>query len=226
MAPTRKRATAAGNPFWISFSDLMAGLLFVFILIFAVTILAFQEEQESMEAERAARENITKKIVAMLLDQFQTEYDYPVEINQETGTLTVSEGVLFEFNEAVLTDDGQAFLQDFIPKYCTILFQIPEIGEEIAAVIVEGHTDEIGSYQFNMGLSLRRAYSVVEYIYDSDRFAEFAYKTTLQQKLSANGRSKIELKETPVLSRRVEFKFRLRDIDAFETAIDDVEPSK
>jgi chemotaxis protein MotB len=197
------------NPFWISFSDLMAGLLFVFILIFAVMALALQEERES-------RQEITETIVGMLLEQFEAEYNYPVEISKETGTITVSEGVLFEFNETDLTPAGRAFLNDFIPQYCAALFRVPEIRDEIAAVIVEGHTDEVGSYQFNMALSLRRALSVIEYIFDASELPDFVHKTTLQQKLSANGRSKVELKETPESSRRVEFKFRLRDLSTFE----------
>jgi len=202
------------NPFWISFSDLMAGLLFVFILIFAVTILAYQEQEPSV-----SREKITQALVSMLLDQFQAKHHYPVEISRDTGTISVSEGVLFDFNQSELSAEGKVFLSDFIPKYCAILFDNPEIGREITAVIVEGHTDEVGSYQFNMGLSLRRAYSVVAYIFDPQAFPNFPYSAILQQKLSANGRSKVDLKNTSAQSRRVEFKFRLRDINAFETSI-------
>jgi hypothetical protein len=73
-----------------------------------------------------------------------------------------------------------------------------------------------------MGLSLQRALSVVECIFNSDELPNFAYKTTLQQELSANGWSKVELKGASKLSHRVEFKFRLRDINAFETSIADI----
>ena len=45
----QKQQSADENHFWISISDLMTTLLFVFILILAVTILDLQAEHISKE---------------------------------------------------------------------------------------------------------------------------------------------------------------------------------
>ncbi|MHA1465735.1 MAG: OmpA family protein [Candidatus Heimdallarchaeaceae archaeon] len=195
------------NPFWISFSDLMAGLLLVFILLLSVALLAIQEKAEE-------RLDIKQEIILLLLKEFQDKY--PVEINTETGTITVSEGILFDFNKFELKNEGKAFLKEFIPKYSEILFDNPKIRQEIASVIVEGHTDRVGSYNVNMEFSLQRALSVVKYIF-SNGFEDFEYKYVLRKKLTANGRSFMDYKENLISSksRRVEFKFRLKDVDLF-----------
>jgi outer membrane protein OmpA-like peptidoglycan-associated protein len=218
----KKTQSTSENPFLISFSDLIAALLLVFVLTFVMTAFTLQKERETHEAERKLRESqqdITEKIVKMLMNQFQNEYHLPVQIHPDTGTITVSEGILFDYNSAELTPNGQAFLQNFIPKYSDVLFRDPNVRDKIAAVIVEGHTDSVGSYRFNMKLSLRRALSVIEYIFSSKDFPDFQYQTQLQENLNASGRSKAELKNTPTLSRRVEFKFRVVDVDALNASV-------
>lgn len=195
------------NPFWVSFSDLMAGLLLVFILLLSVALLAIQEKSEE-------RLDIKQEIILLLLKEFQDKY--PVEINTETGTITVSEGILFDFNKFDLKPEGEVFLQDFIPKYAEILFDKPKIRNEIASIIVEGHTDRIGTYNVNMEFSLQRALSVVKHVF-SNEFPSFGYKEILREQLTANGRSFMAYKDNLPSreSRRVEFKFRLKDIDLF-----------
>lgn len=203
----KQKSISDENPFWISFSDLMAGLLLVFILLLSVALLAIQEKSEE-------RLDIKQEIVLLLLEEFQDKYD--IKINTETGTITVSEGILFNFDRADLKLEGKVFLENFIPKYAEILFDNPKIRNEIAAVIVEGHTDREGTYNYNMDLSLQRALNVVEYVF-SNEFPDFDYKEILREKLTANGRSFMAYKGnlTPSKNRRVEFKFRLIDVDLF-----------
>lgn len=84
-------------------------------------------------------------------------------------------------------------------------------------IVIEGHTDSDGSYMHNLDLSQKRAYSVMAFIYSWDE----KRNTTLQQYLSANGRSYsdrifkngLEDKES---SRRIEIKFNLTNKKAIE----------
>ena len=116
----------------------------------------------------------------------------------------------------------------------------PDVSEHIAQVIIEGHTDNVGSWEFNLDLSLRRANSVAAYLFTKE-FGTFHYADALKKLLSANGRSFVQpivhsdteaerarnrghtLKEwvdkyndtedARAQNRRVEFQFRLRDWD-------------
>lgn len=65
-------------------------------------------------------------------------------------------GVNFEFDKAALTSDAQTILDDAV----TALLNTDEVVE----VRVEGHTDSVGSEEYNQKLSQRRSESVVEYL--------------------------------------------------------------
>jgi len=64
-------------------------------------------------------------------------------------------GVTFEFDSAVLRPESKNILQDDIQ----ILKENPQIQVE-----VQGHTDDTGTAEYNMGLSDRRAKSVKDYL--------------------------------------------------------------
>ena len=99
-----------------------------------------------------------------------------------------------------------------------ILLSDPLVKEHIAQVIVEGHTDDIGEYEYNLDLSLRRSKSVADYLF-SHEFGTFLFADDLKILLSVNGRSFVQpvatnaTDEGRAQNRRVEFQFRLRDWD-------------
>lgn len=67
----------------------------------------------------------------------------------------VLEGVNFDYNQATLTDAGRAI----IDQNAEVLAQWAD-----ARIVITGHTDSRGSDQYNMGLSLRRAEAVRDYL--------------------------------------------------------------
>ncbi len=67
----------------------------------------------------------------------------------------VLRGVNFDFDKATIRPDGAAILKEA----ATILKQNPDV-----KVSVEGHTDAIGSDDYNMKLSLRRAAAVKAFL--------------------------------------------------------------
>lgn len=74
----------------------------------------------------------------------------------EVITLRDSSGkVLFGFDKANLTPEAQSQLQALLPKLK---------GDDITAVKVVGHTDSVGTDEYNQKLSERRAASVVTYL--------------------------------------------------------------
>lgn len=62
--------------------------------------------------------------------------------------------VYFDFDSSVLTYDAQVTLSD----------QIETIKESDSAVLIEGHCDERGTREYNIGLGERRANAVAEYM--------------------------------------------------------------
>ena len=194
---------ADDTAFWISYSDLMTAMMIVFMLMVAISLLDIHEKQEQ-------REMVRKEIVAELVSRLQQKY--PVTIDVQTETITISDGILFGFNEITLTEPGKEFLREFIPEYTDILLGNDRIKEHIAQIIIEGHADNVGSYEANLDKSLGRAYTVSTFLF-SPMVAKFANREELKQILTANGRSNMEPKESAEKSRRVEIKFRLKDWD-------------
>src|SRR5438445_10165053 len=63
--------------------------------------------------------------------------------------------ILYDFNSAVLRTESQQTLRDLAANFQ----RYPD-----ETVSVEGHTDNVGSPEYNQGLSERRAYSVRDYL--------------------------------------------------------------
>jgi len=172
-----------------------------------------QEENKKYLDTISAQQEAKRRIIAQLkgeMDQFD------IEVDPKTGAIRIKEAILFEFGKFELKEKGKEFLDKFIPRYVEILFAKKEIREQIGQVIIEGHTDNIGDYLYNMKLSMDRAYNVVFYVY-SEEFTDFDYNDILIKKLSADGRSFANpISENDTIegrrrNRRVEFKFSFKD---------------
>lgn len=202
--------------FWQSYSDMMAALLLVFVLIIAVTVIMDKKDldeekkryealQIELEGERdqireqqkriiSQQDQIEKivgirgEIIAKLKDEFE-KTDMAIAIDPEDGSITFDSKLLFDFADDKLKVSGKDFLKEFFPEYFGILMQ-DGIKEYIAEVIIEGHTDSQGGYISNLNLSQRRALAVAEYCL-SDGNGMFTQKELedLREKVTANGRS-------------------------------------
>ena len=210
----KKRNREEGSGYWISFSDLMSGVLIIFMLLFIYKILDYQNNIESKEAMIESLSSTRMQIISMLQEEFEKE-NIDILIDPKTGAIRLSEAILFDYGKNELKEEGKAFLQRFIPIYVRILFGTEDIKSQVSQIIIEGHTDDAGDYIYNLKLSQERALSVVEYLI-GDGF-NYDYKNDLQYNLTANGRSFSELitnndgSVNPDASRRVEIKFRLNE---------------
>ena len=216
--PPKSKTLADENPFNLSLGDLMAGLLLIFVLLLSFVMLRLENliaERRSQLEQLDDRERIKKLLIRRLLKEL-AEFD--VEVDPDTGVIRIKEGILFDFGEDELKQSGKAFLRRFTPKYVGILLSDPLVKEHIAQVIIEGHTDNVGGYEYNLSLSLRRANSVAAYLFTKE-FGTFRYADDLKKLLSANGRSFVQpiadndTSTGSAQNRRVELQFRLRDWD-------------
>jgi OOP family OmpA-OmpF porin len=88
--------------------------------------------------------------------------DAPVEVIQGmptglVGAAVIPEAALFAFDSAELTDEGKIAIEETRKELR------PEIATAYAGIII-GHTDSTGSAQYNLGLSMRRAQAVSDYL--------------------------------------------------------------
>lgn len=203
--------------YWQSYADLMSAMLMVFALLLTVIILDFRELQEDHEEKIQEVVGIKSEIIQALTEAFE-ESNVAIEIDQQTGAIRFPGSILFEYDSSKLSNEGKDFLKNFVPKYLDILLQ-DRFKDEISSIIIEGHTDNAGTYLYNMRLSQTRAYSVLDFIYNNE-MPEFSARELSKNYVTANGRGSTQPlndengQYSADLSRRVEFLFRLKDDEA------------
>ena len=202
---------------------LMAGVLIIFILFFVMKI------NSEVKLRRIFEElfNVKQHIVGEIKEAFRNNDNIEV-LEDGTVRFFIEEQAKqwFEVGESELMNVGKQQLKEFTHKYIAILFS-PKYREYIDKIEIEGHTDstgrsesEMANYLYNLHLSQKRAYNVAEFIHESvvlsfDKKTNVYFKALLREKLTASGRSYIDIikddqgQESDLRSRRVEFKFRL-----------------
>ena len=140
-------------------------------------------------------------------------------VDPTTGDIMLDSAVFFETGKAEIRQEGKELLDRFIPVYLEVLMR-EEYAGYLGEIIIEGHTDSKGSYESNLKLSQDRALQVALYCLRMPSLSA-AQKQQLQKILTAKGRSYADLiyvngVEDPEASRRVEFKFSLKDAEMIE----------
>lgn len=199
--------------FWMSYADIMAGLLFIFILILLYTVYDYRTELGNKQEQIDRMLGLRRDIISTLTNEFK-DTNLQLEIDTQTGAIRFPGGVFFAVDSYSITEEGKEYLKEFVPRYVNVILG-SRFRDYIAQIIIEGHTDNDGTYLYNLELSQNRTLEAAKYILGNE--FDFTYKDILKTYLTANGRSFSH----PVLtnkgkidkakSRRVEFKFRLRD---------------
>jgi len=139
-----------------------------------------------------------------------------INIDKKSGSLRLSSNILFDKGSSTLKDGAKKELKSNFIEYVDTLLSNKNISEYLDKIIIEGHTDSDGGYLYNLKLSQKRAFAVMNYLLTVD----YIKKNKIERKLVASGRSyldaikdknNIENKEA---SRRIEIKFRLKNQDA------------
>ncbi len=156
------------NPYWISFSDLMASLLVIFILASVVFIVQLQSRR--LDVEQAIRElSEANKSRSDLLDEIKgklEERGILVEVSENKTVLRIpDEYLFFETRSYRIPSDKQAAVATIGDALHEALHRGITDGRHqfLDTIFVEGHTDsrpartlELG----NWGLSANRAIQV------------------------------------------------------------------
>jgi len=154
-----------GNIFWITMTDLMTGLVLVFIVLFFYVYI----QNHIQQVERnMAQENASKALQESLKNE-----KINATVDGISGIVKISDLELFTLNSYELSPKGKAYLDKFAPAYFNSLFSNEYLDKNIDKIIIQGHTDsqtfagkysDDQQYMKNMELSLKRAYSVASYM--------------------------------------------------------------
>ena len=205
--------------FWPPFTDLLTTILLCFILIFIVMMVIKSLEIKEMKKTIDQIMGVRSELVKDLRDTFG-ENKQGMEVDEKTGAIIFDTEILFAYDDATLKKNSYTFLDEFVPVYLDVLLQ-SDYEEYIAEIIIEGHTDKDGDYLYNLELAQNRAHSVAEYIL-SEKFPYKHLQQHVEEKLTVNSKSYSDFRTDEggnydaSLSRRVEFKFRLKDEEILE----------
>jgi len=152
---------------------MMAGLMMIFMFIAVVFMVTMERENKAMRDIALTYERSKSALRAQLETEFEGDLErWGAEI-LEDGTVRFKEpDVLFARSSAAIKPEFLAILDDFFPRYVTVLSS-DQFRHEIDELRIEGHTSSIWrrkstpeeAYLANARLSQARSLSVLDYVY-------------------------------------------------------------
>lgn len=230
-----KREDKNSDNIWSSISDLMSGLMIVFLFTSVIFMSKVIDENTNIKKQQQTVENIVatyeeskENIYNDLYNEFENDIkSFNMEIDKD-GTIRFKEPeVFFNKGESELKTEFKDILDSFFPRYINVIYT--NYRDKVTEIRIEGHTsseweegvDKKISYFKNMELSQDRTRNVLEYVMNMKELNK--YEDWLIDNITANGMSyshrifndNIEDKNA---SRRVEF----RVITNSEETINDI----
>jgi outer membrane protein OmpA-like peptidoglycan-associated protein len=209
----RKGKQDGESPFWISFSDLMSALMTLFLVVMAVTLVAVTKNVTAEEEAKILREGAIRNVMAKIK---KASSEKNVEVNESTYQIDLGEIVRFESGKYAIQTDASKFLRDYIPVLLSAK-ATPEGEKWMRRIVVEGFTDQDGTYLYNLGLSLDRSRSVVCALFAKPTSDERALTSSqldqIQDLFLVGGYSFNSVRKDKAASRRVELKIDFWGLD-------------
>ena len=179
-------------------------------------------QQDALDTQQQKLEDLVgvrTKIIRDLSDSLTTA-NIKASVDKNTGDIMLESTVFFDVGKFDIKDTGKKFLNQFIPLYLSVLLK-EDYADYLGEIIIEGHTDTQGTYLSNLELSQDRALAVATYCLQM-RGLTSDQQEKLRQLISAKGRSysdpvyNVDGTVNMEASRRVEFKFRLKDSEMID----------
>ena len=221
---------------WVAVSDLMAGLMMVFLLISIVFMINVELQQKKITDVAILYDHLRTQLYQDLLTEFEPDLNnWGAELQEDLTFRFNKTELLFANGESDLNPEFQTILADFFPRYLGII-TADKYRNDILEVRIEGHTSsgwygamsDDDAYIYNMALSQARTRSTLAYLLNLPAVTN--EKSWLKTYLTANGLSsaKVVMNDAGVedgeRSRRVEFKVRTDAEGKIATILEDVLP--
>lgn len=214
------KANPVKEEHWIPLSDLMAGLMMIFMLIAIVFMVKVESDAKKVKDIAFIYDEMKARLYQDLYSEFEKNLpDWGAELDQDLTFRFKEPSVLFDTGKDSLKPRFIKILNDFFPRYIRILSN-DQYRDSIEEIRIEGHTSSVwtGStnsneaYFFNMALSQSRTRSALQYVLTLPQVRE--QQSWLRAHLTANGLSSSKLiyhangTENKEGSQRVEFRVR------------------
>ena len=237
---SRKSATIpepARSEYWAPYSDMMAAMVGVFILLLIATLYHLGKPLQEVEKALRTRSELAELIMSRI------EQDTTLVDISKSGVITFRGDILFDVDDSSLSESGKALLSAVMPPILGSVFD-GDSGDslsfenQLSRIMIEGHADSTFSpalhpefagyaeagYQYNLDLSQRRAFSVMNYLLN-DPSIELVLREKLKRYATASGRSFVDPRAddlgqySPGRSRRIEIKFQTKDKELLESLV-------
>jgi chemotaxis protein MotB len=204
--------------YWITYGDLLVSLLMAFALLLFVALARVQAEVKRAEDIVKSNQNAIQ-IAGNALRGTGMNF----ALDSATGTLTLNAEVLFAYGSARLRPEAEDQIRKVATVFIPALLQQEGADSVIREIVIEGHTDTVGTYMSNLQLSQERAYSVMKAIVEDTYGAPYA--TQLQSLIVASGKSEVRpVRDADSIdarrSRRIELHIRSRDDAILKKVLD------
>lgn len=217
--PRRKtRQDDAEKPFWISFSDLMTALMVLFLVTMTVSLLDVTQKISAADRKKEAdlrHQRLRMAEINQILAQIKkATHSYP-GITVRGNSVDFGNRVGFDYRRHTLTPEQAELLRDFVPNILDAV-RTPVGDRWFKRVLVEGFTDQRGTYIYNLNLSLQRSERVLCVLLSTGSAVTHALsdpdRRMIRDHFLVGGSSFNFLKASYRESRRVELKLEFLEI--------------
>ncbi len=181
---------------WLPLSDIMTGLMIIFLFISISYMLEVQKKQKQrdiiFEEFRATKEELYAELENEFKDDFKK---WDIELDKDLSIKFTNPDVLFSSGKTEITDKFKNILNEFLPRYFNIILK-DKYKDKITEVRIEGHTDNVPAPQYdpdpyigNVILSQLRATEALKYFRNMEYYSSLSpdQVSRLQFWLTANG---------------------------------------
>lgn len=162
---------------WLSVSDLMTGLMIVFLFVSVAYMIRVKEEQTPLTQYVENKTELRDKLVAEFKDESRQGR---LSISGDLTMRFENAQTLFEQGKDELTTEFKKELANCMPRYLNLLLNA-SMRDKIREIRIEGHTDDVpypgldpDPYFANLILSQRRALKVMRYIQSMPEYQAYS----------------------------------------------------
>lgn len=184
----------AKNNVWMSVSDLMTGLMVIFLFISIAYMIRVRDDISEYKDTK-------EEIYNRLKDKFTDNEiaNGTISVNPDLSMRFLQATTQFSSGQRTLPQSFEMTLDTIMPKYLDVLVGLDDtLKHKLKEIRIEGHTDNVGfpqinkdPYRANLILSQERARNVLFYILDIIERKNYTEsdKLLLQHLLTVNGYS-------------------------------------
>ncbi len=143
------------------------------------------------------------------------------------GNIVINESLVFDYDSYDIRPNGEELLEQLAVAFENVLDD-KNIRRNIDAINIQGHTDEIGSGEYNRELSAKRATAVVNHLMKSNKELEDKYGKYFAASAYSEYRpiSKGNTEKSRAKNRRIEISLILKDSNVRNVIDEYLEDSK